>query len=202
MWHLFGRFYLSSAHLWNDCITIMRLCPHIHLFLLPNNVTDFNKMCYRGDKGKDKVVPVLLSEHHDMKAYWGEGWMYSSMHSLTLALDGGEWSASRPGRFIPREGAPGTHWIGGWVDHRAVSDAVVKRKSPSPHWESNPRTLIIQPIAQCYTDWAITALLQRGYTLKIIKALSFWSVWALIKSYLKWNSHQTLSTSSKICHMA
>jgi hypothetical protein len=25
------------------------------------------------------------------------------MHSLTSALDGGEWSASRPGRFTPRE---------------------------------------------------------------------------------------------------
>jgi len=28
---------------------------------------------------------------------------------LTSALDGGEWSASRPGRFIPRERAPDTH---------------------------------------------------------------------------------------------
>jgi hypothetical protein len=28
------------------------------------------------------------------------------MHSLTSALDGGEWSASRPGRFTPRERAP------------------------------------------------------------------------------------------------
>jgi hypothetical protein len=42
------------------------------------------------------------------------------MHSLTLALDGSEWSASRPGRFTPRERAPGNHWIGGWVDPRAV----------------------------------------------------------------------------------
>jgi hypothetical protein len=42
-------------------------------------------------------------------------WMYSSTHSLTSALDGGEWSASRPGRFTPRERAPGTHWIEGWV---------------------------------------------------------------------------------------
>jgi hypothetical protein len=28
--------------------------------------------------------------------------MYSSTHFLTSALDGGEWSASRPGRFIPQ----------------------------------------------------------------------------------------------------
>jgi hypothetical protein len=51
------------------------------------------------------------------------------------------------------------HWIGGWVGPRAVLDAVVKRKIPSPHLESNPRIPIVQPIAQRYTDWAITALM-------------------------------------------
>jgi hypothetical protein len=35
---------------------------------------------------------------------------------------------------------------------RAVLDAVVKRKIPSPLRESNPRTHIVQPIAQRYTD--------------------------------------------------
>jgi hypothetical protein len=50
--------------------------------------------------------------------------MYSSTHSLTSALDGGELSASHPNRFTPRERAPGTHWIGGCVDLRAVLDAV------------------------------------------------------------------------------
>jgi hypothetical protein len=38
---------------------------------------------------------------------------------LTSALAGGEWSASRLGRFTLGERAPGTHWIGGWVDPRA-----------------------------------------------------------------------------------
>jgi hypothetical protein len=47
---------------------------------------------------------------------------------LTLALVGGEWSASRPGRFTPRESAPGTHLIEGWVDPRAGLDDVQKRK--------------------------------------------------------------------------
>jgi hypothetical protein len=78
--------------------------------------------------------------------------MYSSTHSLTSALDGGEWSALRPGRFTPRERAPGTHWIGGWVGPRAVLYAVVKRKIPSSRPELNPRTPIIQPVAQRYTD--------------------------------------------------
>jgi hypothetical protein len=91
-----------------------------------------------------------------MKAYWE--WRYSFTHSSTSALDGGEWSASRPGRFTPRESTPGTHWIGGWIGSRAVLDAVVKRKIPSPRRESNPRTPIVQPVAQRYTDWAITPL--------------------------------------------
>jgi hypothetical protein len=46
---------------------------------------------------------------------------------LSSALDGGEWSASRPGRFTPRERTLGTHWIGGWVVPRAVLHAVVKK---------------------------------------------------------------------------
>jgi hypothetical protein len=60
-------------------------------------------------------------------------WRYSFTHSLILALDGGEWSASCPGCFTPRERAPGTHWIGDWVGPRAILDTVVKRKIPSPH---------------------------------------------------------------------
>jgi hypothetical protein len=59
-----------------------------------------------------------------------------------------------PGRF---ETAHATHWIGGWVGPRAILDAAVKRKIPSPRRESNPRTPIVQPVAQRYTDWAITA---------------------------------------------
>jgi hypothetical protein len=62
--------------------------------------------------------------------------MYISTHSLTSAVDGGEWSASRPGRFTLRERAPGTHWIGGWVGPIAVLDAVVRRKIPSLRQES------------------------------------------------------------------
>jgi hypothetical protein len=46
-----------------------------------------------------------------------------------VALAGGEWSASRFGRFTPgRERSPGTHWIGGWMDPKASLDDVEKRK--------------------------------------------------------------------------
>jgi hypothetical protein len=48
------------------------------------------------------------------------------------------------------------------VGPRAVLDAVVKRKIPSPLQGSNPRTPIIQPAVQRYTDRAITALLLHG----------------------------------------
>jgi hypothetical protein len=65
-----------------------------------------------------------------MKVYWGNG--DTDPLILTLALDGGEWSASRPDRFNPRERAPGTHWIGGWLGPRSVLDAVVKRKTQAP----------------------------------------------------------------------
>jgi len=55
------------------------------------------------------------------------------MNSLTLAVDGDEWSASCPGHFTPRERVPGTQQIGGWVDPRADLDALSKRKIPSLH---------------------------------------------------------------------
>jgi hypothetical protein len=32
---------------------------------------------------------------------------------------GNSWSASRPYRITPGERAPGTHWLGDWVDPRA-----------------------------------------------------------------------------------
>jgi hypothetical protein len=100
-------------------------------------------------------VPVLYwAPRHE--GVLGE-WKYSSTHSLTSALNGDEWSASRPDHFTPRERTPGTHWIGGWVGSRAVLHAMVTRKIPSRRREPNPRTPIVQPVAQRYTDWAFTA---------------------------------------------
>jgi len=75
----------------------------------------------------------FLTEHHTTKAY--------------LALDGGEWSASRPSRFIPREKAPpSTHWIGSWLGPRAGRDAVASRQNPiiAPAGNWNP---VIQPVS-------------------------------------------------------
>jgi hypothetical protein len=61
-----------------------------------------------------------------MKAYGGVD--VEIQIFLTSALVGGEWSASRPGCFTPGERAPGTNWIGGWVDPRTGVDNVEKKK--------------------------------------------------------------------------
>jgi hypothetical protein len=82
-----------------------------------------------------------------MKAYWGSGGI-APVRSLTSALDGREWSASRPGRFTPRERAPGTHWIG----TRDGLDAVSKRKIHNPLRYSKPDHPIVQPVMSRYTD--------------------------------------------------
>jgi len=52
---------------------------------------------------------------------------------MTAALEGGEWSAARPGRTLPRE-RPGTHFTGGWVGPGLVWTG---RKS-RPHRDSIP----------------------------------------------------------------
>jgi hypothetical protein len=76
------------------------------------------------------ILSLCLIKHHAMKAHWGSGG--TAPRVLDLSTSGSEWSASLPGCFTPRERAPGTHWVGGWVGPRAVLDIqVVKGKVPS-----------------------------------------------------------------------
>jgi hypothetical protein len=104
-----------------------------------------------------KVVPVLnqASRHEDVL---GSGGIAPRILDIGTRW---RWVVSfRPRPLYPRERAPGTHWIGGWVGPKAVLDTVMKRKIPSPRRESNPRIPIVQLVAQRHTDWAITALLK------------------------------------------
>jgi hypothetical protein len=72
-----------------------------------------------------------------MKKYGGVE-IYTALFS-SLALDGCEWSASRPGRLTPGEKAPGTHWIEGWVGPEGGLDSAEKIKIlPLPGIESRP----------------------------------------------------------------
>ena len=45
---------------------------------------------------------------------------------MTTALEGGQWSAARPGLLYPRE-RPGTNCAGGWVGPRAGLDGEKSR---------------------------------------------------------------------------
>jgi hypothetical protein len=65
-----------------------------------------------------------------MKAYGGVDVQFHIF--LTSVLTGGEWSASRPCRFIPGERVPDTNWIGGYVGPKAGLDDVEKRDPRSP----------------------------------------------------------------------
>jgi hypothetical protein len=81
-----------------------------------------------------------------MKAYGG----------VASTLVGGEWSASRPARFTPGERAPGTHWIGCWVDPRAGLHDVEKRKFLTL-LGLELRPSVVQPVGSRSTDYGILA---------------------------------------------
>jgi hypothetical protein len=93
-----------------------------------------------------KSVPL-----HAIEALGGER-RYSSYSSSTSALDGGEWSASRPGRALtPGERTLGTHGTGGWVGPRAGLDTEARGKILCPRRESNPDRPVVQPVVRHYT---------------------------------------------------
>jgi hypothetical protein len=66
--------------------------------------------------------------------------MYRSTFFFISALVVGELSASSPGRFAPRERAPGAHCIGSWVNSRAGVDDV-ERRQILPVWRLELRSL-------------------------------------------------------------
>jgi hypothetical protein len=109
---------------------------------------------------------LRLTKHHAVKTYWGSGGRAPRI-LWPRHYYGGEWSASRPGRCIPREGARVTHWIGDWMGPRDGVDTVVKRRIPSPRRESNLDHPIVQPVVSRYTNWAIPVLVIVRYTHKI-----------------------------------
>jgi hypothetical protein len=71
-----------------------------------------------------------------MKTYEG---VEVYLHAFfTLTVDGGNFSALRPGRFTFGERVPGAHLIGSWVGLRAGLDAVARRKIPCPCQKPSP----------------------------------------------------------------
>jgi hypothetical protein len=66
---------------------------------------------------------------------------------LTSALVGGEGSASLPGRFIPGEKVPDTHWIGDLVDPRTGLDDVEKILDSTGTRTPTPQSFSLWPVA-------------------------------------------------------
>jgi hypothetical protein len=71
---------------------------------------------------------------------------------LTSALDGGEWSSSRPGHFTPRERAP-LHMRLDGPQSRSGRGGEEKNSQPLPGLEPS----IIQPLSPALCHWAIPA---------------------------------------------
>jgi len=57
------------------------------------------------------------------------------LSSMTVALEGGEWSAARPGRTLP-PGKNDTHFTGGLVGSRADLDG--RKISSPPEFDPGP----------------------------------------------------------------
>jgi hypothetical protein len=79
-----------------------------------------------------KAVP-----QHTYGGEWGRGFFSFK----TSALDGGEWSASRPGRALPPAKTPGIHCTGGWVVPRAALETEAREKNIFPLPGIEPRSL-------------------------------------------------------------
>jgi hypothetical protein len=97
------------------------------------------------------VVVKVKGKVHPRTGHEGpEGeWRYSSTLSLTLTLDEGGWSSSRPGRFTPGKETryPLYRRLGGLQDRSGQ----VRKISPPPGFD--PRT--VQPVVSRCTDYTI-----------------------------------------------
>jgi len=79
-----------------------------------------------------------------MKAYEEvEVWLYSF---LTSTVNGGEWSASRPGRFVPEKTAPNILGVGDSLGFRVGLDALDKRNIFCPLLEFNHESSVVRPV--------------------------------------------------------
>jgi hypothetical protein len=81
-----------------------------------------SKGCGAIEREREVYTCVKLVKYNELTTHGGVRGIASAF--LTSALDGGECSATRPGRFTPGEGTPGKHWLRGWVSPRAGLDAV------------------------------------------------------------------------------
>jgi hypothetical protein len=92
-----------------------------------------------------KAVPLHATERK-----------YSSYSFLTSALDGGEWSASRPGRALPPGKDPPVpiEQEDGWAPEPVWTQRLEEKSSASV----GDRTPVVQSVVNHHTDWATSAV--------------------------------------------
>jgi hypothetical protein len=112
--------------------------------------------------------------------------VYSSCSFTTSALDGGEWSASGPGRALPPGKGP------------PVPIVQEGRWAPEPVWTqrleekilcfcrgSNPDRPVVQSVARHYTDWATPVVTPTWASQNIdISDINFSLTWRLSRCYV------------------
>jgi hypothetical protein len=99
------------------------------------------KYMYISKKKNSKAVP-----QHAMEALGGER-RYRSYSFLTSALDGDEWSASRPGRGLPPVPI-GQEAESGWAPEPVWTQRLEEKSSASV----GDRTPVVQSVVSHYTD--------------------------------------------------
>jgi hypothetical protein len=99
-----------------------------------------------------------------MQAARGRGVLFLLIPDLGTTW--GEWWASCPGRALPQERIPSTHWLGGWVGLRAGLYTEARGKSfVSPGY----RIPVVRSVVRHYTDWASQCFLFSVYFPNFLK---------------------------------
>jgi hypothetical protein len=119
--------------------------------------------CLRGKRNYVHTAGIPFTEHK-AKAVpqhtngGAGGRMYNSYSFTTSALDGGEWSASRPGRALPPGKGPLVPIVqeAGWAPEPVWTQRL-EEKSFRLYRGSNLDRPFVQPVAKHYTDWATLA---------------------------------------------
>ena len=117
----------------------------------------FNLCIIQCTKSLSHVVPALFINHTVCKRVqeWHDSplwalaalWKYSSSCSQPVALYKDEWLISHPSCFMSD-----IHLITNWMDPRAHTVMVVKRKS-APFWESSPASSLVTREIEPSTPW-------------------------------------------------
>jgi hypothetical protein len=86
---------------------------------------------------------------------------------LTSARVGGEWSALHPCRVNPGETTPGTHWIAGWLDPRALLNNTENLKFLT-------LSGLVRPLSRAARTKSLYRLYYRGSWDRVVTWLKKW----------------------------